>query len=69
MRYYYKMWFNTETGFKDARNGDFRINELSTAVNNAQIDTVLLVPNDILGKDRTAMPDIGAYIHCIQDPF
>ncbi len=66
---YYKMWFNTETGFKDARNGDFRINELSTAVNNAQIDTVLLVPKDILGRDRTNMPDIGAYIRCIQDPF
>ncbi|WP_411030962.1 hypothetical protein [Spongiimicrobium sp. 3-5] len=52
---------NGTTDFVDRINNDFRIGPLSDAIGNAEINTALLVPLDVLGTDRTISPDVGAY--------
>ncbi len=52
---------NQETDFNNANANDFRIGNLSIAKDNANLDTAVLVPIDILGADRTISPAIGAY--------
>lgn len=52
---------NKETDFKNANTNDFRIGNISIAIDNANLNTALLVPIDILGGDRTSSPAIGAY--------
>ncbi|MBM1107450.1 hypothetical protein JQC67_14950 [Aurantibacter crassamenti] len=53
--------YNEPVDFFDSFGGDFRINESSAANASAQQETAILVPVDILGKDRTQQPDIGAF--------
>lgn len=53
--------FNQSPGFVDSFGGNFRIDETSAAKDNAQLEAALQVPLDLLGTDRTIMPDIGAY--------
>lgn len=52
---------NQETDFKSPNTNDFKIGDFSIAKDNANLDTALLVPLDILGVDRTSSPAIGAY--------
>jgi len=65
--FYNALWLNPNTEFKNVRVNDFRIGAASTAVGNAEMAMVLQIPTDILGKDRTATPDIGAYRHCFPE--
>lgn len=52
---------NEDPDFFDTRNSLFNIGENSAANNLGKIETANLVPFDILGVDRTANPDAGAY--------
>lgn len=52
---------NQSPGFVDSFGGDFKIDATSAAKDNAQLQTALQVPLDLLGIDRTLTPDIGAY--------
>jgi len=52
---------NEKVKFKDAIKGDFRLTPSSPAIDNADVETALSVPLDILGIDRTKLPEIGAY--------
>lgn len=56
-----EVFLNEETDFKNTNRNDFRIGNLSIANNNANLNTALLVPLDILGVDRSSSPAIGAY--------
>ncbi len=58
---YTAILLNMDPDFIDAPNNDFRIGEISAALGNAEPNTALLIPRDILGVDRTSSPDIGAY--------
>jgi len=58
---YQNVFLNQETNFLDTAHNDFRIEETSAAIGNADANTALLVPFDILGIDRTVEPAIGAY--------
>ncbi|MCK5442170.1 MAG: hypothetical protein KAJ23_09785 [Maribacter sp.] len=52
---------NKDTHFINVIRHDFRISEASSANEKANLENSLLVPFDILGTDRTVLPDIGAY--------
>ncbi len=58
---YTEVFLNQNTDFAKAIENDFRIKSRSMAKGNADLNTALLVPIDILGVDRTQTPDIGAY--------
>ncbi|MDT7832797.1 hypothetical protein RQM59_10435 [Flavobacteriaceae bacterium S356] len=49
--------------FRNTAINDFIIGNMSDAINKANGAFSALVPLDILGVDRTSMPDIGAYQH------
>ena len=51
--------------FKDTANNAFNIGQNNEGINKALQSSALLFPLDILGTDRTATPDIGAYQHVI----
>ncbi len=51
--------------FKDLENNEYIIGEASDANANADLNTALQVPFDILGVSRTLSPDIGAYQHIV----
>lgn len=59
--------FNQPVGFVDSFDGNFRIDETSAAKDNAQLEAALQIPQDLLGIDRTLMPDIGPYEITPQD--
>ncbi len=52
---------NQDLFFINTFENNFRIKSSSAANGNADIDTALLIPLDILGNDRTTSPSIGAY--------
>ncbi len=58
---------NEDTDFWNAKKNDFRIGEASFGKANAAEEYALLAPFDILGIDRTASPDIGAYQNTPKD--
>lgn len=58
---YTSIVLNADAAFFDTQESDFRITPESAAAGNADLLTASLVPLDILGRDRTVMPDIGAY--------
>ncbi|WP_430966266.1 hypothetical protein [Spongiimicrobium sp. 2-473A-2-J] len=58
---YTDLFLNGDTDFREPRSNDFRLAESSSALDNAEPATALQVPLDILGVDRTVLPDIGAY--------
>lgn len=59
--YYNNIFLNENTDFLNTANNDFRLGDSSSAIDKADPATALLVPLDILGTDRTTVPDIGAY--------
>lgn len=58
---YVNILLNEDADFLDTSADDFRIGELSAAIDTANLQTALQVPLDILGQDRTSDPDLGAY--------
>lgn len=59
---YSNIILNGVSNFKDTQNSNFIIGQESSAINKAKATSFSL---DILGVDRTANPDIGAYQHII----
>lgn len=57
--------FNGEPDFKEVNENQFIIGDLSDAVGNGDIFEAQKVPFDILGVNRVASPDMGAYQHVI----
>ena len=57
--------FNGESDFKDVDENEFIIGEASDANGNADLSAAQKIPFDLLGINRTALPDIGAYQHII----
>lgn len=53
--------FNEDANFLDTGMNDFRIGDPSAARDKANFTGANLVPFDLLGRDRTGSPDIGAY--------
>ncbi|MGY5352863.1 hypothetical protein ACXGQW_09960 [Wenyingzhuangia sp. IMCC45533] len=60
---YTNVLFNKEYDFKDTSKNDLRIGMANEGINQADKSSATLIPLDILGTDRTATPDIGAYQH------
>jgi hypothetical protein len=58
---YKEVFFNTDATFFDPVQNDFKIGDLSSAIGKADLDTALLVPYDLLGRDRSTEPALGAY--------
>lgn len=52
---------NQDPEFIDVLKYDFRLGENSPAIGTAELKTANIIPFDILGRDRTILPDIGAY--------
>lgn len=59
--FYRNIILNQDPNFKETSKNDFRIGVMSAGINKADSDKAVLVPWDILGFDRTARPDVGAY--------
>jgi len=59
--YYMELFLNEDADFLDTANSDFRIGLSSFARDTANTEAANAVPFDILGKDRSQAPDIGAY--------
>lgn len=59
--YYNQVLLNQDIDFKDVTHNIFWIGETSAAIDIANLEHALLVPLDILGTDRTVLPDIGAH--------
>ncbi|NVJ89140.1 MAG: hypothetical protein HWD82_06835 [Flavobacteriaceae bacterium] len=59
---YQNIILNGVTNFRNSQNEDFIIGEQSEAINKAISTSFML---DILGVDRSAAPDLGAYQHII----
>ncbi|MFD2824564.1 hypothetical protein ACFS5M_12855 [Lacinutrix iliipiscaria] len=57
--------FNQSPDFRDANENDLIIGEDSAGNNQGNSTFATQVPNDILGINRTASPDIGAFQHII----
>ncbi|MBT8280308.1 MAG: hypothetical protein KJO16_01935 [Muriicola sp.] len=58
---YQNLFLNADPDFTDPFGNLFTIGATSSALGNADLQTALLVPFDLLGKDRTEDPAIGAY--------
>ncbi|MDO6517036.1 choice-of-anchor Q domain-containing protein [Zobellia uliginosa] len=52
--------------FENAGNNDFQLGPNAPALDKGDKTTALSAPTDILGTDRTATPDIGAYEYIVQ---
>ncbi len=61
--FYTNVLFNKETDFKDTSKNDLRIGLDNEGINKADPSIAATTPLDIIGKDRTGTPDIGAYQH------
>ncbi|WP_297762293.1 hypothetical protein [uncultured Muriicola sp.] len=59
--FYKEIYLNTEADFIDPLRNDFKIGNNSSAFGKAELDTALLVPYDLLGRDRSIDPALGAY--------
>lgn len=58
---YNQVLLNQSIAFKDVTKGSFLITENSAARDSANLDFALVVPEDLLGSDRTILPDVGAH--------
>ncbi|WP_066219393.1 hypothetical protein [Formosa haliotis] len=63
--HYENMIFNTDPEFKDTSSNQLIIGEDSPANNQGNIEFANQVPFDLLNKNRTSSPDLGAYQHTI----
>ncbi len=61
--HYQNMILNEEPAFKNPEENELIIGNTSPCINQGDINTALQVPFDLLGTDRTAAPDLGAYQH------
>ncbi len=61
--HYENMLFNEDPNFRDAFENDLIIGSDSAANGQGNGTFATQVPNDILGVNRTASPDLGAYQH------
>ncbi len=52
---------NQDPEFIDVLKYNFSLGENSPAIGNAELNTANTIPFDISGRDRTILPDIGAY--------
>ena len=52
---------NENPDFKNTSRNNFQIGSNSAGIGKADVSKAVLVPQDILGFDRTNLPDIGAY--------
>jgi hypothetical protein len=59
--FYEEIFFNTDADFFDPFRNNFKIGNNSSAFGKADLDTALLVPFDLLGRDRSTEPALGAY--------
>ncbi|NER13347.1 hypothetical protein GWK08_07850 [Leptobacterium flavescens] len=64
---YQNIVLNMDAAFSNPDLNDFRIGENSSANGIGNVGTAQLVPLDILGVDRTASPDLGAYQSTVLD--
>ncbi|WP_196885097.1 right-handed parallel beta-helix repeat-containing protein [Aureivirga sp. CE67] len=67
LEHYQDNIFNEKPMFKDPYENELVIGQDSPVVDKADQQTAQQVPFDILGVDRTANPDIGAYQHQLLD--
>ena len=58
---YNEVLLNEVPNFFDTSANDFRIADPSPARDKASFEGASFAPNDLLGRDRTGSPDIGAY--------
>ncbi len=59
--FYEEVYLNTEANFSDPIRNVFEIGNNSAALGKGDLSTALLVPFDLLGRDRSADPALGAY--------
>jgi len=65
--YYNSIYLNENTDFKKPILNDFRLGAMSFAIDRGQTEAAAIVPADILGVQRTASPDLGAYEATIEN--
>ncbi|MFT5752439.1 MAG: hypothetical protein ACI86L_001952, partial [Dokdonia sp.] len=58
---YQNVIISEEPSFLDPRNSKLQIDEASAANNAGDLTTAGMFPLDLIGTDRTASPDLGAY--------
>ena len=58
---YVNVIVNQSPQFEDLLIQDYRLRDNSPAINAGKLEIALQVPFDILGRDRTQRPDLGAY--------
>ena len=61
--HYQSILKNQYPEFEDYNKNKMAIGNTSPCINQGDINTALQIPLDILGKDRTLSPDLGAYQH------
>ena len=61
--HYQDILLNLDPVFENPQENKMAIGDTSPCINQGNPATALLVPLDILGVDRTAAPDLGAYQH------
>ncbi len=59
--FYEELFLNAATDFVDAAGNDFRISDTSAAFGKGDLETALVVPFDLLGRDRRMIPALGAF--------
>ncbi|MBT8178994.1 MAG: hypothetical protein HKP60_07745 [Eudoraea sp.] len=64
---YTNILLNGDASFLDLVEQDFRISENSDAIGNGKPEAAQRVPFDLLGTDRTTLPDIGAFQYVPQE--
>ncbi len=62
---YNQIILNGDADFKDVSANQFLVGENTAGKARADLNDALLVPEDILGVDRTIAPDLGAYQHMV----
>ncbi len=63
--FYSNIILNEDPDFMNTARNDFRLGPQSSALDTANIGTALRVPLDILGIDRSANPDLGAFEYTV----
>ena len=61
--FFHTIYLNENPGFVSVSDYDFQLDSLAFARNKGDLQISMMVPEDLLGHDRTAdgMPDLGAY--------
>jgi hypothetical protein len=61
MEFFDAIFLNAETSFQNISENNFSLISNSEAIDNGNIEAAQFTPLDILGTNRTNLPDIGAY--------